>query len=188
MAPLLFVFGVFLVLTGFSKMSKAQPSSIPPYVTDKRRKFIDAARSHIGTLYQWGGGHSPNTWGLDCSGLVIQSLKDIGEHLPPGMSTSNGWYQSLPKVSESEALPGDLAFYGQPGKATHVVILDYNGAVITSNGDKPATTPEIAKSHGWMVTTAPTYKFRKDFLGFGRMPFEARGTMPGKLAVDENES
>lgn len=155
------VFGLALLTVGVGIATSTQtrqnalmppPAPLPPSTLPTwRSQMLGHAESLLGTLYQWGGGHGPNDWGLDCSGLVIVSMKAAGVPLPTDTNTSGVWWKTLPKVTTPE--PGDLAFYGSNGKAHHVVfVTDYAGNQgIGAVGDKPDVTPEIAKAAGHMV-------------------------------------
>ena len=167
--PLLIGLGAAAVVIGIFY------DSTPP----RRRAVVKAALARLGTPYQWAGGHMGAWWGLDCSGLVLQAMRDAGEQpFAGGESTSNGWYHALPAVLDPR--PGDLGFYGSsPDRATHVVMVTKFdpstgvASIVGSNGgDQSTTSPEIAKQQGAMVKEAPTHLFRKDFLGFGRMPLD----------------
>ena len=138
-----------------------------------RGDFIRAARTRLGTPYEWGGGHGSKWFGLDCSGLIIVALRDAGLNLPPGTPTSGKWWESVPKVIEPQ--PGDLAFYGgADGVAKHVVIVTawdpdtHTASIIGANGgDKTVTTPEIAMAKDAKVREESTHLYRPGFLGFG---------------------
>lgn len=137
-----------------------------------RQRFIDAARGLVGTLYQWGGGHAGQWWGLDCSGLVLESLKRAA--LPPlrPIWTAQSMWDGLPVAMNPE--PGDLALYGVPGRVHHVTILDRPNSdgtwtVISANGDQNDTSPDQARARGHKVTIEPSHKFMSDFLGFRRV-------------------
>lgn len=131
--------------------------------------FVAAARRKLGTPYQWGGGHSPGTWGLDCSGLVIVAAKEAGIPLGAYIPTADGMWRNLPEVSDPS--PGDLAFYGSGGKAQHVVIVLEGTPLRTigaNGGDSTTTTPERAQEQGAAVSEK-TGHVRRDFLGYGRL-------------------
>lgn len=66
-----------------------------------------------GHKYVWGA-EGPNVF--DCSGLVKYALKKMGIDYP---HFSGSQYAQSKKISEAEAKPGDLVFFG-PGGGTHV--------------------------------------------------------------------
>ncbi len=132
-------------------------------------KLVSAARKKLGVPYQWGGGHSPDTWGLDCSGLVIVAAKEAGIHLGAYVPTADGFYRNLPSVTSP--LVGDLALYGSGGKAQHVTIVTSVDPLVTigaNGGDSSTTTPERAEEQGAKVTERAGH-VRKDFLGYRRL-------------------
>lgn len=152
-----------LVLVVFLLKEPAKEKPLP----GSRGAFLEAAEAYMGRLYQWGGGHAPGTWGLDCSGLVIQAAKDIGVTFP-FITTADGFYRNLPAVETPE--PGDLALYGSGGKAQHVVIVESVNPLVTigaNRGDNHTTTPEIAEQRNARVSRYEGH-VRKDFLGYRR--------------------
>lgn len=168
------------VASGGDNVSPPAPS--PP---NWRERLVDQALSYVGVLYQWGGGHSAGTWGVDCSGLVIESLRGIGLPLPPGTATSGAWWASLPRVETPQA--GDLAFYGSDGVAHHVVVVSGFdpstglASVVSANGDRTDTSPDVAEAAGHRVKTYDTHLYRSDFLGFSSLAEVASGVHRNKV-------
>jgi len=159
----------------FALLAALLGSSVPP----RRRAFVRAALARLGTPYEWGGGHMNPGYGVDCSGLVIQALRDAGENpFPGGESTSNGWYHALPRTSEPA--PGDLGLYGSAAdRATHVVIVTkydpttQTASIVGANhGDSSVTSPAAAAARGAKVEEQGNHLYRNDFLGFVKMPLD----------------
>ena len=76
------------------------------------------AMQYLNTPYKWGGN---NYNGLDCSGLVLKSLHDVGVTLPD--MTANGLYKyCLDKGEGSSEACDSLLFFGDRSKVTHVAI------------------------------------------------------------------
>jgi len=144
----------------------------------ERRRFLEEVRAHLGTWYQWGGGRNPNSdYGVDCSGLIIASLRNAGyPQIPCPLATSNGWWQCLTRIDVP--IPGDLAFYGNKSqdRAIHVEVVEtWNGEHATligaNGGDKDVTSEDIARKRNAFVKKVATNK-RPNFLGFVRLPLE----------------
>lgn len=77
---------------------------------------VDLATRMIGSPYRWGGA-TPE--GFDCSGLVYYAFGEAGIKVP---RTSQEQYQAARPVPVSSARPGDLVFFGQGGRISHVGI------------------------------------------------------------------
>ncbi|MGK0551895.1 NlpC/P60 family protein [Enterococcus faecalis] len=86
--------------------------------TGTRGEFLRIARTQAGKPYVWGA-EGPDAF--DCSGLVKWALKQMGIAFP---HFSGSQFESTTPISEKDAKPGDLAFFGAGGK-DHVGI--YSG-------------------------------------------------------------
>ena len=133
-----------------------------------RKHIVNLALKLVGTPYIWGG-NSPRG-GFDCSGFVIWILQ-VFDVLPAGDWTSQGLREHFKFVRQGvEPKPGDLVFYGQEPRATHVVMYIgmMNGEpmqVGASGGDSSTTTTEEAVRKNAMVKVKPVH-YRRDFLGY----------------------
>jgi len=78
--------------------------------------------------YLWGGTTGPN---YDCSGLIQSAFVSVGIWLPRDAYQQEGFSQP---VTVDELQPGDLVFFGNPEKATHVGLYLGNGDYIHSSG------------------------------------------------------
>ena len=77
---------------------------------------VEYATGLIGTPYQWGGATPA---GFDCSGLVYYTFHKAGLSVP---RTSQAQYRAATPVPIDRAQPGDLVFFGQRGRISHVGI------------------------------------------------------------------
>lgn len=77
------------------------------------------AMQYLGTPYVWAGNNSD---GLDCSGLVIKVLHDVGYTLPD--MTAHSLYEHCLKVGHSsdQEMCDSLLFFGKENKVTHTAI------------------------------------------------------------------
>ncbi|GAA1652610.1 gamma-D-glutamyl-L-lysine dipeptidyl-peptidase [Kribbella alba] len=69
----------------------------------------------LGLEYLWGG---TSTYGLDCSGLVHAVSRVLGQRIPRDAHDQADVLESIPL---EEARPGDVYFFGRPGKQIHHV-------------------------------------------------------------------
>ena len=82
------------------------------------------AKKYLGTPYVWGG---ESDSGLDCSGLVQKTMRDVGVHVP--RTAAEQQRVGTPVDSLADAQPGDLLFYGS-GDYYHVAIYSGGGNMI----------------------------------------------------------
>ncbi|HTF82261.1 MAG TPA: C40 family peptidase [Cytophagales bacterium] len=87
------------------------------------------AYKFLGTPYLWGG---KSNFGIDCSGFVQQVFKMSGIQL------LRDAYQQATQGTEvlfEERQAGDLAFFGESGKITHVGLLLEHDEIIHAHGE-----------------------------------------------------
>lgn len=70
------------------------------------QQLVESAKKYLGVPYVWGG-ESLDEGGLDCSGLVLRSLADLGITGVPRVARDQATV-GQPVASLAEALPGDL--------------------------------------------------------------------------------
>ncbi|GIG35496.1 C40 family peptidase [Cellulomonas pakistanensis] len=88
----------------------ADPATVPAgalSTTVTGQDLVESAKKYLGTPYVWGG-ESLAEGGLDCSGLVLRSLADLGitSGVPRVARDQATIGQEVPSLAE--ALPGDL--------------------------------------------------------------------------------
>lgn len=147
---------------GFSASSWTSIDSyvapLKAFAWDNRQKHIEAminqAYKYLGNKYLEGASSSPS-YGVDCSGLVMQGLYAGGinpapissiNHASPGneYNSRNLWASpKLKRVPFNQRQRGDLIFYYQPGTHTiwHVAIYLGNDKVIESWPPKVVVWP-----------------------------------------------
>ncbi|MDC7123520.1 C40 family peptidase [Cellulomonas fimi] len=89
------------------------------------QSFVAAAQKYVGVPYVWGG-ESLDEGGLDCSGLVIRALADVGVTDFPRVARDQQ-KRGEPVASLAQALPGDLVVFGG---GTHIGIYMGDGKMV----------------------------------------------------------
>ncbi|RUR30864.1 NlpC/P60 family protein [Vreelandella andesensis] len=127
LTPLLTLFTLLLLAGCASKEIATAPSSgAQTGISMERALILSHAQQAIGTPYRFGG-NSPE--GLDCSGLVEMTYRAAGIRVP---RTADAQFRALPQAKAPR--PGDLLFFGEGGKATHVGIYGGNRQMIHAPG------------------------------------------------------
>lgn len=134
----------------------------------------DLAESDEVIWYRWGGYEAPAD-GHDCSGHIVWALGKVGIQLPKGRAWADSMFRDLPATEEP--LPGDLALYGTKERATHVMMVlgpgdkpgIYRVGGMTGGGSR-TTSEEIARKQGARHRIHASHLYRRDFLGFRRIP------------------
>jgi cell wall-associated NlpC family hydrolase len=140
---------------GFSESSwydaYISPIKVNPSSTKSQHieAMIDRAYDYLGYSYVYGASGTPSQ-GIDCSGLVIQSLYAAGVDPYPICSATHAYpenqynsrklsnYKGFKKVSYSDRKRGDLIFYSSysGGPVNHVAIYLGNNKVIEASPNK----------------------------------------------------
>ena len=100
-------------------------------VSDVRVDLISYATQFVGNPYVWGGTSLTN--GADCSGFTLSIFAKYGVYLP---HSSKAQANCGPRISASEAKPGDLFFYGSGSSISHVAIYIGNGQIVHASSKK----------------------------------------------------
>jgi cell wall-associated NlpC family hydrolase len=79
--------------------------------------IADVAMGMVGTRYLYGG--TDPRQGFDCSGLVYYAYEQAGYRVP---RTSQELFRAARKISVNDADPGDLMFFQDQTKLSHVGI------------------------------------------------------------------
>ena len=114
-----------LAAMGYSaRETKTSAVSAPSGNASKGQALVNSAKKYLGVPYVWGG-TSPR--GFDCSGLVQYVCRQNGISVPRVAASQRnaGKY-----VSRANLQPGDLVFFGNGGRITHVGIYVGNGNMI----------------------------------------------------------
>ena len=126
-------------------------------------------------FYVWAGYRRPAD-GHDCSGHIVWWCDQVGVRLPRGRATADSMWRDLEATDAPR--PGDLALYGTPAKATHVMIVLEEPApgifavAGMSGGGSATTSIPKARASGAAHKRFETHRYRRDFLGFRRLPLE----------------
>ena len=109
----------------------------------ERALILSHAQQAIGTPYRFGG-NTPE--GLDCSGLVEMTYRAAGIRVP---RTTDEQFRALPQVDAPR--PGDLLFFGDRRKATHVGIYRGDGQMIHAPGNGRAVVSVPLEIDYWQA-------------------------------------
>lgn len=84
---------------------------------DVRSPIVSLALAMVGVPYRYGGDHPQE--GFDCSGLVYYSYTSNGHAVP---RSSREQFAAAQKIALAEAAEGDLLFFQDQDKLSHVGI------------------------------------------------------------------
>jgi cell wall-associated NlpC family hydrolase len=99
---------------------------------------VEEARAYLGAPYEWGG---MTERGIDCSGLVHMAYRRLGRLVPRDADQQEA---AAKPIAETEARPGDLVCFGDPGKAHHIAFWLGGGQILhaTERDDVDAVVEE----------------------------------------------
>jgi cell wall-associated NlpC family hydrolase len=116
--------------------------------------IADVAMGMVGTRYLYGG--TDPVQGFDCSGLVHYAYGQAGYRVP---RTSRELFRAARKISVGEADPGDLMFFQDQTKLSHVGIYLGDGLFVHA----PATGQNVA------VGSLDSHYYREHLVAVGRL-------------------
>jgi len=116
--------------------------------------IADVAMGMVGTRYLYGG--TDPLEGFDCSGLVYYSYGQAGYQVP---RTSRELFRAARKISVGEADPGDLMFFQDQSKLSHVGIYLGDGRFVHA----PANGQNVA------VGSLDSHYYREHLVAVGRL-------------------
>jgi cell wall-associated NlpC family hydrolase len=130
--------------------------TVEPRIADEAvgSAIADVAMGMVGTRYRYGG--TDPTEGFDCSGLVYYAYEQAGYRVP---RTSQQLFRAVRKISVGDADPGDLMFFQDQTKLSHVGIYLGDGLFVHA----PASGQKVA------VSSLETPYYREHLVAVGRL-------------------
>lgn len=95
-------------------------------------EIANYALQFVGNPYVWGGTSLTN--GTDCSGFTLSVYNHFGITLPHSSQSQSQMGTAINGISN--AMPGDLIFYGNGTTVNHVAIYIGNGQVVHASSEK----------------------------------------------------
>ena len=138
---------------GWLSWGDARPGPAVAAPASSDAGIVSLAEEMLGVPYRWGG-RTPN--GFDCSGLVQYTYQRAGYAVP---RTSRAQHRAAQPVPLSEARPGDLVFFAESGRVSHVGIYVGDGRFIHA----PSTGQRVK------VSSSREDWYRQRFAGAGRI-------------------
>jgi len=139
---------------GSSPGPTSRTVAAPTRAAHRGEHIAQIASSLVGTPYRYGGNHPAE--GFDCSGLVFFTHRQANLKIP---RTSRDQYRAAQPVTLREAQPGDLVFFRDQSKLSHVGI--YLG------GQRFVHAPSSGRAVSVARLDAPYY--REHLVGLGRL-------------------
>lgn len=96
---------------------RAARAAVPAPIATPGQSVAELAFGQIGTPYLYGG--ADPSQGFDCSGLVFYTFTQLGLEVP---RTSQEQFKAAKKIALSNANHGDLVFFQDQAKLSHVGI------------------------------------------------------------------
>lgn len=131
---------------------------------ENRRLATRVAWANYGRPYIWGG--DDTMAGFDCSGLIVEVLKSVGELPHSGDWTASLLWQRYRMQRVHRPRAGCLVFYGTASKIVHVEFcLNERHCIGASGGGSSTTTLAKAIQQNAFVKVRPIRR-RSDIVGY----------------------
>lgn len=150
---------------------------------DARMNYLAwvSKQAERGTPYCWpderngylgkGLRHPEEPEALDCSGTVTCGLYNATGGKVDWRADHSAARLFLELKPTETPRPGDLCFYGSPGRINHVMTWVGDGTVVGAcGGNRDTLSVEIAQKTGARVKYRKTHTYRPDFRGFRQLP------------------
>jgi cell wall-associated NlpC family hydrolase len=155
--PFLFLFFIAFVTFSFKTVNKAPADRANDVEMMQFRADVTGyAQNFTGLRYRYAG-YSPKT-GFDCSGFTSYILDEFNVKVSRSSRTQSA--QGL-KIALKDVLPGDLIFFGSPGRIQHV-------AMVVENTPEGIFCVHSTSSRGIIVENISTSKYWKPKILFAR--------------------
>ena len=139
--------------SGWLRWGDARTGETVPLPAPEAAGIVSLAEQMLGVPYRWGG-RTPA--GFDCSGLVQYTFERAGYRVP---RTSREQHRAASPVPIGEAQPGDLVFFAESGRVSHVGIYVGEGRFIHAP----------SKGQRVKVSSIREEWYRQRFAGAGRI-------------------
>lgn len=160
-AFLLPILAVAALLTGCAGAPSPRPETAGRIVAEPREStptvgaaIADLAMGMVGTRYRYGGMDPKD--GFDCSGLVFYTYTQAGYAVP---RTSQEQFRAARKIALGQATAGDLMFFQDQAKLSHVGIYLGDGMFVHA----PASGQNVA------VASLDTPYYQQHLVAIGRL-------------------
>lgn len=149
--------GVILLVSACSWNAQPPRTDVPGSIRGTAPlgdQIAEIARQQLGIRYRYGGS-SPEQ-GFDCSGLVYFTHSQLGIRVP---RVSRDQYRAATRLALAQAQPGDLLFFSDQARLSHVGIYVGDGRFIHAP----------AKGRAVEIGSLETPYYRRYFAGAGRL-------------------
>lgn len=138
------------------------------------KDFISAARAYLGVPYRYGG---QSKSGMDCSGLIVQTMQDLGVYAPHNANELAKYGKII--LDKEELKPGDFIFFSRTYHTPRLV--SHVGFVM--EGEKMLH----ASNSGVNITTIHNPYYYDKYYLFGTRIFEDEAIIPEDIDPVDTE-